>query len=139
MLPEDFGKGNSIVLNIYSMEEVAQTAERIQQFCECQGMSAKTAAHAGLCLEDITGNIARHGFGADRKPHRIEVRAAFLPEGVLLRVKDDCIPFNPQEWHDITKPADECENVGIRLVYGIAKEVEYRNLLGLNVLSITIV
>ena len=138
MLPESFGKRDSVVLNIDSMEQVTRTAERIQRFCEARGMSAKTAAHAGLCLEEIAGNVVRHGFGADRKPHRIEVRAAFLPEGVLLRVKDDCIPFNPQEWHDMTDPADSCANVGIRLVYGIAKEIEYRNLLGLNVLSITI-
>jgi len=138
MLPEDFGKGNRIVLSIDDIGQVTQTAERIQQFCQSQGMSAKTAFHAGLCLEEIAGNIVRHGFGADRTPHRIDVRVVFLAEGVLLRVKDDCIPFNPEEWHDITSPADSCANVGVRLVYGVAKEVEYRNLLGLNVLSITI-
>ena len=33
----------------------------------------------------------------------------------------------------------ECgSNVGIRLVYGIAKEVKYQNLLGMNVLTIRI-
>ena len=31
---------------------------------------------------------------------------------------------------------DPFRNVGIRLVYAIAREVEYQNLLGLNVLTI---
>ena len=138
MLPEGFGKGNCLVLNIENMEQITRIAVQIQAFCESHGLSAKTASHAALCLEEMTGNIVRHGFSADRKLHRIEVRAAFLPDGVLLRVKDDCVPFNPQEWHDLAAPADPCANVGIRLVYGIAKKIEYQNLLGLNVLSITI-
>ena len=59
-------------------------------------------------------------------------------EDVLLRVKDDCIPFDPQERQHMTDPADPCANVGIRLFNGMADEVVYQNLLGLNVLSITV-
>lgn len=34
--------------------------------------------------------------------------------------------------------ADPFKNIGIRLVYGLADEVEYQNMLGLNVLTIQI-
>ena len=33
---------------------------------------------------------------------------------------------------------DPFKNIGIRLVYGLADEVEYQNMLGLNVLTIQI-
>ena len=58
--------------------------------------------------------------------------------GVVLRIKDDCIPFDPNEWYSMTSMSkdDPFRNVGIRLVYAIAREVEYQNLLGLNVLTI---
>lgn len=36
------------------------------------------------------------------------------------------------------KPDETGKNVGIRLVYGIADDVSYQNLLGMNVLTIRI-
>lgn len=140
MLPEDFGKGDRLVLILHGMEDVTQTAVQVQAFCAGHGLPVKTASHAGLCLEEIAGNVVRHGFTADKRQHMVEVRVAPTQAGALLRIKDDCIPFNPQEWHDMAAAgtSDPCANVGIRLVYGIAKEIQYQNLLGLNVLSITI-
>jgi len=57
---------------------------------------------------------------------------------VILRVKDDCIPFNPAERQDIYDPKDRMKGVGIRMVYKGAKDVKYQNILGLNVLTIRI-
>ena len=140
LLPKSFGSGDHLVLFLENMEQVTKTAEEVQAFCTAHGMPAKIASHAGLCLEELAGNVVRHGFSADKKPHWIEVRSAFLsdPKRVLLRIKDNCIPFNPQEWHDMTVSTDPCANVGIRLVYALANKIEYQNLLGLNVLSVTI-
>ena len=136
LLPEEFGANEGLVMMLYEMRDVTRTAETVQAYCEARGMSRKSSAHAGLCLEEIAGNIVRHGFRADRKKHEIEVRVTFRTEGVLLRIKDDCIRFNPEEWVAITTASDPASNVGIRLVYRIADEISYQNLLGLNVLSI---
>ena len=138
MLPEEFGSAEHLVLSISNMEEVVQTSEKVQSFCEAHGMSLKTAVYSGLCLEELARNIVQHGFAIDKKPHMVEVRVAFLPDGVLLRVKDNCKPFNPKEWYDFTSPNTTGEGVGIRLVYGLAKHIEYKNMLGLNVLSVII-
>ncbi len=136
LLPPDFGEGNSLVLILRRAGDVVRTAEKVQSFCESDGISPRVAAHAGLCLEEIAGNIVRHGFSADRKQHMVEVRVSIRPDGVLLRVKDDCVPFDP-EWHRMARGGeDPAANIGIRLVYGIAKEIDYRSLLGLNVLTV---
>lgn len=50
--------------------------------------------------------------------------------------KDGCVPFNPKEWYEMTGDSDPTSNMGIRLVYGLAHDVNYQNLLGLNVLTI---
>ena len=119
------------------LEDVTQTAEKVQTFCVSHGIPRKTAAHAGLCLEEIAGNIVFHGFHADRKKHMIEVRVHIRNDGVVLRIKDNCIPFNPKEWYEMASAGeDPFSNVGIRLVYAIAEEIDYQNLLGLNVLTI---
>ena len=137
ILPPDFGKGDGLVFQLRDNEEVTRTAETVQAFCDNHGILRRTGAFAGLCLEEIASNIVCHGFHGDRKKHVIEVRVNIRQDGVVLRIKDDCIPFNPQEWYEMTSSGeDPAANVGIRLVYGLAEEVNYQNLLGLNVLTI---
>ena len=140
MLPEDFGTGEHLVLNLHTVDDVTRTAEAVQSFCDAHGLTERTGAHAGLCLEEMAGNVVRHGFHADRRHHVIELRIVPQADGIMLRMKDDCIPFNPKEWYEMTTPSPDnpFKNVGIRLVYAIAREVEYQNLLGLNVLTIRI-
>ena len=39
---------------------------------------------------------------------------------------------------DMVKPDDPTKNIGIRMVYRLAQDVSYQNLLGLNVLTIVL-
>lgn len=136
MLPADFGTSERLVLTLRSMEDVTRTSARVQAFCSDHGIDRKAGFHAGLCLEEIAGNIVRHGFSADRRRHEIEVRVVLKKADVMLRIKDDCIAFNPREWVEMAAGSDPLANVGIRLVYKLAEDVSYQNLLGLNVLTI---
>lgn len=136
MLSPSFGSSDRLVLTLQDMEQVTSTAVRVQRFCEDHGIPRKKSVYAGLCLEEMAGNIVRHGLHADTKPHTIELRVVRQPEGAVLRIKDDCIPFDPRERYEMTAGADPFANIGIRLVYGLADEVIYQNLLGLNVLTI---
>ena len=139
LLPETFGSAEHMVLILHDTADVTNTAQAVQAFCDAHDHPRKTGSQAGLCLEEMTGNIISHGFQKDKMRHNIEVRVVLLEKEAVLRIKDDCIRFNPEEWHEMTSAgADPFQNVGIRLVYGIAKDVEYRNLLGLNVLTITV-
>jgi hypothetical protein len=56
----------------------------------------------------------------------------------MLRLKDDCVPFDPAEFAELVAGKDNFDNMGIRMVYKIADDVSYQNLLGLNVLTIVI-
>lgn len=126
-----------LIRSIHSAADAAETAQQVQTFCTQHGLSRKTGSHTGLCLEELAENIVRFGFRADKKRHDIEVRVVLKKEAVILRIKDDCIPFNPQEWYEMTTPAgNPTKNVGIRLVFGIARHIEYQNMLGLNVLTV---
>lgn len=139
LLPEGFGSGERIVLHLKNEKDVAQTSEKIQAFCTAHHLPGKTGFHAALCLEEMAANIVRHGFHADRKHHDIEVRLVLREKDAILRIKDDCIPFNPQEWYEMaTSFEDPFANIGIRMVMEIADEVGYQNILGLNVLTMIV-
>jgi anti-sigma regulatory factor (Ser/Thr protein kinase) len=86
----------------------------------------------------MAGNVVDHGFRKDKKKHTVDVRVVYKDDSVLLRIKDDCIPFDPAERQKITYPDDPAKNIGIRMVYRMADDIQYQNMLGLNVLTIKI-
>ena len=140
VIPDSFGvsEDDRMDLTVRSMDEVVLVSERVQQFCLEKGLDARRSALAGLAMEEMAGNVVRHGFQADRKNHSVDIRVVYKKSGVLLRIKDDCKPFDPGEWKKVTAPSDPASNIGIRLVFQIAESVEYQSVLGLNVLSIRI-
>ena len=86
----------------------------------------------------MAGNIVEHGFAVDRKQHSIDIRVVHKDDVVILRIRDDCIPFNPAERREMFDPKDIMKNAGIRIVYRIARDINYQNIMGLNELTIRI-
>lgn len=82
--------------------------------------------------------MVTHGFRKDKKKHFAEIRVVHKDDSMILRIKDDCAPFDPAELRETFKPKDVTRNIGIRIVYGIADDIDYQNILGLNVLTIHI-
>ena len=64
--------------------------------------------------------------------------AVCFHRNTIRQVRENCSAFNPSEHDRLMEPGETGKNVGIRLVYRIAKDVRYQNLLGMNVLTIRI-
>ena len=58
------------------------------------------------------------------------------PGEVVLRLRDDCPYFNVRERFDSLADDDVESNLGIRLVYALAKDVNYINIFNTNTLII---
>ena len=140
VIPDEFGVPASerMDLSVKSTEQVVLVAEQVQSFCLEHGIDDRRAHLAGLAMEEMAGNIVAHGFTKDRKKHSIDVRVVHKDDEAILRIKDDCTPFDPGERREIAEDGDLTRNIGIRLVFKIARDVQYQNLLGLNVLTIRI-
>lgn len=139
-LSPNFGvsKENFMDIPIHNLEEVSAASARIQEFCEQHDVEKKSSYYAALCLEEMAGNVVKYGFSADNKRHSLNSIVMFKKGDIVLRIKDDCVPFNPKEMSDLIKGNENFDNIGIRVVMDIAKDVNYQNMLGLNVLTITI-
>ena len=124
--------------SVQTMDEVLRVSQSVMDFCKRRGVNGRTAYMSGLCLEEMAGNIVAHGFVKDRKKHRIDIRVVDTKEDLLLRIRDDCVPFDPKERNDLTESGDCFRNMGIKMVYKAARDVEYQSVLGLNVLTIRI-
>ena len=140
VIPESFGAAESerLDLSVVSMEEVVRIAEQVQKFCLSRGIDERRAYLSGLSMEEMAGNIVDHGFKKDNKRHSVDVRVVHKDGGVILRIKDDCVPFDPGERRRLAEDGDITKNIGIRMVFRLASEVKYRNILGMNVLTIRI-
>ena len=139
-LPNGFGAPPEarIDITVKDMDEVVTIARIVQDFCKARGIDQRRALLSGLALEEMAGNVVDHGFRKDKKSHTIDVRVFHKDEDVILRLKDDCIPFDPASRKMLEDETDPTKNIGIRMVFRLAKDVQYQSILGLNVLTIKI-
>ena len=90
-----------------------------------------------LCIEEMGGNIIQHGF-SDGKQHYIYLRILAKSDEVILRIRDDCRPFNPLEHYRMTIQDENNpeKNIGIRMVMKLCSNVQYLSTFGTNNLII---
>ena len=155
-MPDEFGaaEGEYVEFSVFNKEDVTTVSERVQEFCLSKGVDRRRAMFSGLALEEMVSNVVQHGFAGDKWKHSVDVRVICKNEDVILRVRDDCVAFDPSEQMKVYAPEDGVKNAGLRLLlddakearyfvgiplaYGISKDMNYNNILGLNVLMIKI-
>ena len=140
IIPENFGvsERERIDISVRTTEDVVTLSQRIHEFCLNRGIDERRAYYSALAMEEMAGNIVEHGFTKDHKTHSIDVRVVHKDDNVILRIKDDCIPFDPKERQQISGNDDITKNIGIRMIYKMIKDIDYQNMLGLNVLTMKI-
>jgi anti-sigma regulatory factor (Ser/Thr protein kinase) len=136
--PADFGVADDMRLNltVHGMDEVINISKQVIDFCKARGVENITSQRAGLCVEELAGNIVAHGFSG-KKGEAVDISVTKSKEELIIKFKDNCRLFNPKELDAIFDPEDPVRNIGIRLVSKSCREMEYHSLLGLNVMSIT--
>jgi anti-sigma regulatory factor (Ser/Thr protein kinase) len=140
VIPESFGAGEDeyTEISVRSIDEAVSISQHIQEFCLSKGIDNHRSYYAGLAAEEMVVNVIDHGFSKDKKDHSVDVRVVCKDNEVILRIKDDCVPFDPMERNHLTEGGDTASNIGIRMVYSIANDIKHQNLFGLNVLTIRI-
>ena len=138
VIPSKFGvrQEDRLDITVRSMEEVVCVSRQVQNFCREKGVDRRRSYFAALMVEEMAGNIVSHGFRKDDKKHSVDLRIAYKNQDLILRIKDDCIPFDPAERQKIVDPEDITKNIGIRMVFSLAQDIQYQNILGMNALTI---
>lgn len=137
--PKGFGvdDDNRLNLSIHNREEAINISEMVVDFCRKHGIDPNISTKAGLCVEELAINIVDHGFSG-KSNSVFDISVTWTGEDLIIKFKDNCRSFNPEECDVIFNPEDPTHNIGIRIVKKLCKEMEYHSLLGLNVFSIKI-
>lgn len=139
-LPKDFvcAEEDSLSFSVTAAEEVRGVSERVQEFCLSHGIDRRRAYFSALCVEETADNVVSHGFRKDKKKHECNIRILLDNGDILLRIRDDCRYFNMKERYELLRDGAPFSGIGIRLVCGIAKEVNYVSILDTNTLIIRV-
>ena len=140
MLEPDFGADSEHCMEckVRSTQEAAEVSERLRDFCLQRGLDRRTSNLIALCVEEMTVNVIEHGFTADKLPHNIDVRLVLEEDCRVIRIRDDCVNFDPTRYMELHRSDDPAAHIGLRMVMGMVKEANYVSPLGLNNLSLVI-
>ena len=138
LLPRDFGASDDdhIEMTVESVEGAVEASLRAARFCRERGESEKNSNLIALCIEEMADNIIEHGFTKDKKKHDLDVRLLFKDDRRLIRLRDNCVNFDPIDYLKLHNSDDPTSHIGIRMVMKTVKSANYVNSLGLNNLTL---
>ena len=139
-LSDSFGvpDGDIYERSIHTVDEVMESTVHLEAFMEEHKATPKQKMLIPLCVEEMVKNVVEHGFTKDERPHSVELRVLRKDDEWIIRIRDNCQAFDPKKWMEIHHPEDPASNIGIRMVYGMARSVQYVNAMQLNNLIIRV-
>jgi anti-sigma regulatory factor (Ser/Thr protein kinase) len=104
-----------------------------------KGFEKHKAEIVSLAVEEMAGNIVQHGF-TDDKPRHVHIRMLAKGDELILRFRDDGIPFDPVEKYrkELQYESDPEKGLAIKMMMKLAKDVKYTGPYGMNNLIIRI-
>ena len=139
MLPADFGVTDEDLKEYSpaSMDEVMEASLGISEFCKEHGADLRTRMTVSLAIEEMGANVMSHKAKTRGKKH-YNVRVFIKNGSWTVRMQDDYPTFNPKEYVEIYEKSDKTDVIGLKMIMGLARDVQYLNTLDLNNLIISI-
>ena len=140
MLPRLFGvkDRDRMEMTVRTLAEAEAASERAEAFCRAHGESERKSKLISLCVEEMVSNIVSHGFKKDRNEHSVDLRILFKDGARIIRIRDNCVNFDPMEYLKLHEADDPTAHIGIRMVMKMVKSANYVNSLGLNNLTLVL-
>lgn len=138
-LKEPFGADSDdfYEVSITDIDQVNAASQAVARFCESKNADKKQCCLLSLFVEELGNNTAEYGF-SQGKNHSLDIRVVYMEDGWILRMRDNCKAFDPTEWIKLHESSDPAANIGIRMVCGMAKSVNYLSTMNLNILTVRI-
>lgn len=109
-----------------TMEETSRVPREIVAFGERCGVDREKANLVAVAAEEMAVNIIRYG---GKQVRSIDINVSVTPDALLLRTRDNGIPFDPT--HYAADPG-AFEIHGIELIKRVSDKVQYLRVLDLN-------
>ena len=140
MMRKDFGVApeNCLEMSVKSIADAEEAAARAAQFCAERDQDEQTCATVARCVGEMSKNVVEHGFTADGKEHSIDVRVWIKDDKKMVRIRDNCMAFDPVRYGEQHRFERSKSHAGIRTVMSAVADAKYVNALGLNNLTLVL-
>ena len=140
LLPAEFGVPDEDCMEaeVLCGADAVDASRKAEEFCLAHGRSAKESSMIALCVEEMTENIVEHGFNKGGRDHKIDVRLVAQGGDCVIRIRDNCVNFDPVKYMELHRDDDPFSHIGIRVVMKTVKDADYVNSLGLNNLRLVV-
>jgi anti-sigma regulatory factor (Ser/Thr protein kinase) len=108
------------------MEEVTTLPKEIKEFCINNGVSANKANLVAVATEEMAVNCIKYG---GRSSRWIDISVIIDGGKLMLRIRDNGVPFNPVEYES---DSDDFDIHGIELLKKISSKINYIRSIDLN-------
>ena len=139
MLPSDFGVSASDILaaNVKNIDEAVKLSKSAGVFCLHHDIDRKRSLQVSLCIEELCMNALRHGFKGGEQ-YNLDARLIAYDGGLILRLRDDCMPFDVKKMADEWKynPGNPEHHIGTRLVMKHAEDIHRVSIMNTNSLIV---
>ena len=105
----------------------------MKQFYKDNEIDNRRSYLARLCTEELAVNVVDHGLINPKQ--RLQIRVSILPsKEIVIYLQDDGRPFDLRKRWELIEQSekDPAANMGIRIVFGLAEDVQYNSTYGLN-------
>ena len=129
LIPE---KDNENYTDVTIRGEVTDGIDISKSLIECcieHEIDRKKANIIGIAAEEIVVNISRYGY-KKRKRNYIDISLSKTDGKLILRIRDDGVPFDPTRYHSTEE--DQFEIHGIDLIKKAAVQFSYTRVLNMN-------
>ena len=104
-------------------------SEQIIEFAKKHNVPDRESSIVGLAAEEMVDNIICYGYKKEKRNY-IDVNMKLVDDTLLLRIRDDGVPFDPTKYD-----FDDNENYstsGIKLIKNLTDKISYMRILNLN-------
>lgn len=139
LLPNGFDvpENDRIDRTITSHDEVIALSAEAWSFCHDRGCDTSRTYAISLAVEEMATNTVVEGFRPG-KHNSIDMRILKKGDDYIVRIRDDCLIFNPVKQLQLYSDKVPMHHIGLRMVIGSAKDVQYTCVLKLNNLVIRV-
>lgn len=110
-------------------QEAVAVSEQLVKCCEENRIPSEVGSIIGVTAEELSVNIARYGYKKS-SPSYIDINLSKADDKLLLRIRDDGVPFNPTEYN--SDESDEFLLTGIQMIRRISDDMSYTRVLNMN-------
>ena len=107
----------------------SKVSEQIVEFAKKHNIPERESQIIGLAAEEMVDNIIVYGYKKEKSSY-IDVNLKLYEDNLLLRIRDDGVPFDPTKYEE--NEEEEYSTSGIKLIKNLTDKMTYMRILNLN-------